>query len=470
MVKQRMEKREASVIQEKDEGEGKLKKISTLISRAGLIKGLAAAAVMLAVFSMNTFNSLAAEGKVTAVVNIRKEASTDSEVVGSTTEGKTIDILEAVRDSSGTVWYKVSIADGGYGYIRSDFVETSGTIEVSGGTSSSTASGTGSTSKPAETVPTSIGERQAVIKSDKSVNVRSGASTQHDLVTALPNGTAITLIGEATDSSGNKWYQITCDYNGRTVEGYVRSDLIGDAESTGGESTEPTDGNTEGEGSEQEGTEGEAQEGTPEESGEDMVPPEPVEEHNDYEVAYVQNEQGEGDYVLYDYTTNTQLPISRLKSLLAVVGSAEEANQLKSQIQNEKIIIIILAVVIVILFIVLTVFLFKLRDLSYDYEEEEEEEEEEEPVPVKKRARKRVEEEEEEEPMPVKRKKPASSKGEERPVKAAKSQTKVRGEKELYAAEVKEPVKKTAARKPQNFLIDDDEFEFEFLNMDDKDL
>lgn len=469
MVKQYTEKREASAIQEKDEGEGKLKKLSTLISKAGLIKGLAAAAVMLAVLSMNTFNSLAAEGKVTAVVNIRKEASTDSEVVGSTTEGKTIDILDAVKDSSGTVWYKVSVADGGYGYIRSDFVETSGTIEVSESAGSS--SSTGGTSKPAETVPTSIGERQAVIKSDKSVNVRSGASTQHDLVTALPNGTAITLVGEATDSSGNKWYQMTCDYNGRTVEGYVRSDLIGDAESTGGESTEPAEGNTEGEGSEQEGTEGEGQEGTPEEGGEDIVPPEPVEEHNDYEVAYIQNEQGEGDYVLYDYTTNTQLPISRLKSLLAVVGSAEEANQLKSQIQNEKIIIIILAVVIVILFIVLTVFLFKLRDLSYDYEEEEEdEEEEEEPVPVKKRARKRVEEEEEEEPMPVKKKKPAPSKGEERPVKAAKSQTKVRGEKELYAAEMKEPVKKPAARKPQNFLIDDDEFEFEFLNMDDKDL
>ena len=36
--------------------------------------------------------------------------------------------------------------------------------------------------------------------------------------------------------------------------------------------------------------------------------------------------------------------------------------------------------------------------------------------------------------------------------------------------ENREPVKKQPARKPQNFLVDDDEFEFEFLNMDDKDL
>ena len=53
---------------------------------------------------------------------------------------------------------------------------------------------------------------------------------------------------------------------------------------------------------------------------------------------------------------------------------------------------------------------------------------------------------------------------EERPVRK-----KTRQEADLTAAEEKQPVKKTS-RKAQNFLVDDDEFEFEFLNMDDKDL
>lgn len=467
MEKEFEENREASVIQEKDEGESKLKKLSTLISKINLVKGLATAAVMAAVLCMTTFKSLAAEGTVTAVVNIRKEASTDSEVVGSTTKGKTIDILDAVKDSSGTVWYKVSIADGGYGYIRSDFVETSETIQVSGSASSS--SNTENTAKPAETVPTSIGEQQAVIKSDKSVNVRSGASTQHDQVASLPNGTSITLIGEANDSAGNKWYQMTCSYDGKTIEGYVRSDLItiGAAENTDNNS-ENTEGSAEGEGTEPEDTEGENTEGVSEEEESETSPQEPVEEHKDYEVVYAQNSAGEYGYYLFNYAAGTQWSITELNKLLDVVSTAEAANQLLDQIKNEKIIIIILAVVIVILFIVLTVLLFKIRDLCYDYEEEEEEEEEEEPVPVKKRSRKRIEEEEE--PVPVKKKKTASSGNEEKPVKAAKSQTRVREEKELYAAEMKEPVKRPAARKPQNFLIDDDEFEFEFLNMDDKDL
>lgn len=36
--------------------------------------------------------------------------------------------------------------------------------------------------------------------------------------------------------------------------------------------------------------------------------------------------------------------------------------------------------------------------------------------------------------------------------------------------EQEKPAPRKAPRKSQNFLLDDDEFEFEFLNMDDKDL
>ena len=43
-------------------------------------------------------------------------------------------------------------------------------------------------------------------------------------------------------------------------------------------------------------------------------------------------------------------------------------------------------------------------------------------------------------------------------------------EQEPRPVQKKEPERRPAPRKPQNFLVDDDEFEFEFLNMDDKDL
>lgn len=438
-----------------------MKKVKTLIGKFSLTKGLLTITMMAVLFYASAFTSLAATGKVTAdTAKIRAEASTDSEVVGSTVKGKTIDILDAVKDSSGTVWYKVSVTGGGYGYIRSDLVETSDNIEVSSSAASSAqtqdAPAGGETQKPAETVPTSIGEQQATIASSGSVRIRSGASTAHDAVTSLPNGTVITLIGEANDNAGNKWYQMTCDYNGRKVEGYVRSDLItigapqpqegAEGGNTGGE-------NAEGEaGAEGENTgEGEGQEAEPEPE------PEPEPEHNDYEIVYAEDPNtGESVYWLHD---NVNKERQRLSELLGVANAANASiEQLQDQVDKEKIVIIILAGVIVVLFIIIAVLVFKIRSLYYeDYDEDyddEEDGEEEEPVP----ARKKVKKSEEEDVVPPKKKKQPA-----------------RVEPELHAAERKESAAKEAARKPaarkaQNFLVDDDEFEFEFLNMDDKDL
>ena len=443
------------------------------MKKLSVVKGLAGLAVMGAGFMGTVQLSLAAEGKVTAeTAKIRANTSTDSEVVGSTVKGKTIDILEAVKDSSGTVWYKVAVTDGGYGYIRSDLVETSEKIEVSAGSSQEI-------SQPSQTVTTSIGEQQAVVNSGNNANVRSGASTQHGVVASLPSGTSMTLIGEATDSAGKKWYQLTCDFDGKTVEGYVRSDLITIG---AGESQEQPAPENPGEGGEAEnpdpsqGENPEGAEGAAPEENVDVQSPEP--EHNDYQVVYTANQAGEQDYYLY-------MPDGNMVKVTELLGAAENAKdsiqKQQEQLEKEKIIIIILAGVIVLLFIVITVLLFKIRSLYYDdYEDEEEEDEEEEeeeepePQPVRRKLRRRVvEEEEEPEETPVRKKRPQPVPEEqERPVRQRErtGQPRVKGEKELHAAERREPERKPAARKSQNFLIDDDEFEFEFLNMDDKDL
>jgi uncharacterized protein YgiM (DUF1202 family) len=443
------------------------------MEKISFTKGIAGFALAAAVFSLTTLSSYAAEGKVTAdTAKIRAEASTGSEVVGSTAQGKVIELLGAVKDSSGMTWYKVSVAGGGYGYIRSDLVSTNDTVPTIESSSNQTTTQSTQTSEPEATVPTSIGEQQATIKSETNARIRSGASTQHSVVTSLPNGTNITLIGEANDSAGNKWYQLKCNYNGRDVEGYVRSDLItigGAAEEAPAETEE-----TPAEGEQTEGME------TPEENVQAPVeetPAEPVEEHNDYEIVYTQNNEGAYEYYLYDNINGTR---QKLAEILAVVDNAVESNNaLQEKVNQNKLIIIILAVIIAILFIALTIVLLKLRECYYEeYDEEEEEEEfeeEPEPAPVRKKARRQVEEEEETEEVPVKKKRVRVQEEEE--VKTRKSpaegqRVKVKREEdaELYAAEKKAPAKKAPARKAQNFLVDDDEFEFEFLNMDDKDL
>lgn len=85
-----------------------MKAMKALFQKETWIRGMLGVAAFIMVVSLQTFTSLAASGKVVAeTAKIRSEASTSSSVVGSTVKGKTIDIVGAVKDSSGTVWYKV---------------------------------------------------------------------------------------------------------------------------------------------------------------------------------------------------------------------------------------------------------------------------------------------------------------------------------------------------------------------------
>ena len=447
-----------------------MKAMKALFQKETWIRGMLGVAAFIMVVSLQTFTSLAASGKVIAeTAKIRSEASTGSSVVGSTVKGKTIDIVGAVKDSAGTVWYKVPNGNNTYGYIRSDLVETSDDIKVEAASAATTTTTT-TTEKPADTVPTSIGEQAATVAVE-SAKIRSGASTSHDPIASLSKGESITLIGEATDSAGKKWYQIRFTKNGSSREGYIRSDLItlgasdaaastdgsqtdgSDAASTDGSEETPADGENV-DGAEQTETE------KTEETQED-TPAEP--EHNDYEFVY-----NDETYWLYDNVNGTMMSVTNLLDVVNQTGADNQS--LQKQVTTEKIIIIVMAVVVVILIAAVTILIFKLKDAYYyeDYEDEEEEIEEEPEHPVKKKKKQSREMDYEEEPVPVKKKRTREREDfyeeEERPVRKKK-----RKEADLTAAEEKKPAKKSA-RKAQNFLVDDDEFEFEFLNMDDKDL
>lgn len=455
-----------------------MKKFRTGRENFGWLKYFTACVIAVGIFWMTAFTALAAEGEITAeTAYIRSQANTESEVVGSTAKGKKVDLIESVKDSAGVTWYKVPVAGGGYGYIRGDLVKASDTVPAA-----STVSQTNeqpAANQPAETVPTSIGEQPAVIKCESNAKIRSGASTSHSVVTSLPNGTSITLIGEANDNAGNKWYQITSNYNGRNIEGYIRSDLIAIGAQGGDNSSEGEGGGeAPAEGENPEGGEGENPEGEGQ-APEEMAPePEQDSSHMDYEVRWAKNQDDDDyDYFLYDNTNpdpekRTRMRLSEV--LNATANSSAYTQKLQNQLDRNKIIIIVLAGVIVLLFVIITILIFKIRSLYYeDYDEDEEEEEEEEepePVPVKRKVVRRKVEEEEPEPVPVRKKKlvpkdEAAGRSSERPTRPKRE-----AEPEMSAAERKEGTKKPTARKSQNFLVDDDEFEFEFLNMDDKDM
>lgn len=76
---------------------------------------------------LNTVDIQAAELLVTAEsAVIRSEASTESEPMGNVKRGTELLTEETVQDAAGTDWYKVPVDGNTYGYIRSDLVEVTG--------------------------------------------------------------------------------------------------------------------------------------------------------------------------------------------------------------------------------------------------------------------------------------------------------------------------------------------------------
>ncbi|MDR0220256.1 MAG: SH3 domain-containing protein [Lachnospiraceae bacterium] len=301
---------------------------------------LGAALALLMAFSLTAF---AAEFTVTADgARIRTTASTSGEVVSSVRSGAKLAVSAQATDSQGIIWYRVAVDGNTSGYIRSDMGSLSGTIPEPGSEGSGTTPG-GSTAIP----------KQAATIDQSSVRIRNGASTSHDSVASLPRGASIVIIGEATDSSGRKWYEMTATADGGEVTGFVRSDLIvlGDLledDEEGGDIAveDPGDENPEVPVVE--------------------TPSEPDTSEFDYLVKYEQNEVGGYDYYLYDQNDLQRWKVEEFLHMGAVAAENERLYQ--EQSARERTIIIVLAIITIILALVVTILLFKIRELYEDNE------------------------------------------------------------------------------------------------------
>lgn len=170
--------------------------------------------------------------KVTASsAKIRKSADASSEVIGSAEKDKTISIKSQTTGGDGYTWYEVYVDANTLGYIRSDLVSiTDGSTPPS--SSNTTTSTTTNTATPAPAVNETPVEVAAVeplsatVTGGQSVRVRSNASTTSQIVTTAENGTALTVTGQATGTDGNTWYQVSFISNNTEVTGFIRSDYV----------------------------------------------------------------------------------------------------------------------------------------------------------------------------------------------------------------------------------------------------
>lgn len=106
----------------------------------------------------------------------------------------------------------------------------------SGTTSSGTSGGTtssGGTSSGGTTAPSGGGSLKAgkavVVNGGNGVRVRSGPSTNHDILASIPNGGSVNIVA----SAGDGWYEITfSNVGGVTTTGYMKGEFLANAAGT----------------------------------------------------------------------------------------------------------------------------------------------------------------------------------------------------------------------------------------------
>lgn len=128
--------------------------------------------------------------KCSSSVNLRSEANTSSSILAELKNGTAVTVV-----STANGWCKVTCS-GKTGYIKQDYVSTTGSA------SNNTSASTGTA---------------AVVKCSSTVNFRSAASTSSTVLGELKNGTAVTVL-----STSNGWSKVS--YAGTT--GYISADYL----------------------------------------------------------------------------------------------------------------------------------------------------------------------------------------------------------------------------------------------------
>ncbi len=134
--------------------------------------------------------------KANYYVNIRTGPSLDYGKVGLVTKGDTVSITGIAKNKSGEVWIEVEYKGvSGWCYSPLFSINNLPSLDLS-----------------------PIGGKGSV---SDYVNLRSGPSTDYDILTVLPKGTDCNVVGVAKNAKGEIWYEVLAG-----KYGWIRSDLI----------------------------------------------------------------------------------------------------------------------------------------------------------------------------------------------------------------------------------------------------
>ncbi len=144
-------------------------------------------------------------GKVDSTLNVRKKANKTAKSVLKIPK-ETVTTVLGIKKNSGNYWYKVKVSYSGKtktGFVLGNYIDISIPKENK------------------EEKNDSPQEAYVNEKVTSFLNVRSDASTDSNIVSRIPKGTTVTVVGK----KGN-WYKITTVYESNEITGYVAKEYI----------------------------------------------------------------------------------------------------------------------------------------------------------------------------------------------------------------------------------------------------
>ena len=409
----------------------------------------------------------AGQAKVTAPngAKIRESADTASTMVGGAEKDKTIPVLGQTQGADGYTWYQVQVNDTTTGYVRADLVEVSGDIPAvgAGGETGGEGEGGGESAPPVEV--TQVNPVNANVSGD-NVEIRDTASLSGQVLGTVPGDTVVTVTGYLTDAENITWYQVSYISGETQVSGFLISDNCELSEDLTPMGQEPPE--------------------APE-----PAEPAPTQEPSPYELV-----ENNGRWLIVDNVNDpgNGYPVDELFANVQKNAQAYRDSEVK--VKNQKIIIIVLVFLLVGAVAGIAFLVFKVREMSDSAYFNEVENEtlrrrnasggqgksareaggQKAPMhtvgPEKQSARPVRQAEGGQRPGPAQRpgsqgQRPAGGTQGQRPagVQGARRPEGAPGRAPQGARPGQSPQK----AQPKNFMADDDEFDFEFLNYDGKD-
>lgn len=173
------------------------------------------------------------QGTVNEAVTLRQNADTTSSQVMQLSSGQQVTVNNELTAVDGSKWYQVFVNETTIGYVPTS------TITITGNASE----GSETANVTMQTV--TITERVGTVTANSSVRVRAEATTSSNQVASMDPNDTFLVLEDTNAADGYVWHKIELDDNGTTVTGYVRSDLVTVKEVTREEqvpveNTEPT--------------------------------------------------------------------------------------------------------------------------------------------------------------------------------------------------------------------------------------